>query len=278
MNPAAELSAQDHPQGGDRLPPGRYPQAPAAGGFAAWVAGEPVTVAEIEVAMTRLRTSRHAALLPDGGGGQGRQLRRWMVQLVTSQRLVERCADRESVRILDLDRAPWRPTPVQELQFGSVAAAVLAVSPAARAVLRTRDVVVDDDELVEYLGRNLSSLCLVAARHVRRRLLPDGPWQDLGWLQPTRMSGTLGTAVATATVGRVEGPVCCPDGAAVIIVEADRPAGTSPAATVRTQLAGAARREAFVAWLEERRREHVVLAPGFEHPADPRQPDSTHRH
>ena len=43
-------------------------------------------------------------------------------------------------------------------------------------------------------------------------------------------------------------------------------------------LRGAARRRAFRLWLDARRAELVRLAPGYEHPGDPRQPDNTHRH
>ena len=41
---------------------------------------------------------------------------------------------------------------------------------------------------------------------------------------------------------------------------------------------GAARRRAFRVWLDARRAALVQLAPGYEHPGDPRQPDNTHRH
>ncbi|KKB97156.1 malonyl CoA-ACP transacylase, partial [Mycobacterium nebraskense] len=34
----------------------------------------------------------------------------------------------------------------------------------------------------------------------------------------------------------------------------------------------------FRVWLDARRAELVRLAPGYEHPGDPRQPDNTHRH
>ena len=43
-------------------------------------------------------------------------------------------------------------------------------------------------------------------------------------------------------------------------------------------LRGAARRRAFRLWLEQRRAALVWLAPGYEHPGDPRQPDNVHRH
>ena len=47
---------------------------------------------------------------------------------------------------------------------------------------------------------------------------------------------------------------------------------------IAEHLRGAARRRAFRLWLDARRAELVRLAPGYEHPGDPRQPDNTHRH
>jgi [acyl-carrier-protein] S-malonyltransferase len=47
---------------------------------------------------------------------------------------------------------------------------------------------------------------------------------------------------------------------------------------IAARLLSAARRRAFTAWLDRHADDHVRLAPGFEHPGDPRQPDNTHRH
>lgn len=47
---------------------------------------------------------------------------------------------------------------------------------------------------------------------------------------------------------------------------------------IEEHLRGAARRRAFRLWLDARRAALVRLAPGYEHPGDPRQPDNTHRH
>ncbi|CFB13038.1 malonyl CoA-ACP transacylase [Mycobacterium tuberculosis] len=47
---------------------------------------------------------------------------------------------------------------------------------------------------------------------------------------------------------------------------------------ITEHLLGAARRRAFRVWLDARRNALVVLAPGYEHPGDPRQPDNTRRH
>jgi [acyl-carrier-protein] S-malonyltransferase len=47
---------------------------------------------------------------------------------------------------------------------------------------------------------------------------------------------------------------------------------------VAEMLRGAARRRSFRLWLDQRRAALVWLAPGYEHPGDPRQPDNIHRH
>jgi [acyl-carrier-protein] S-malonyltransferase len=47
---------------------------------------------------------------------------------------------------------------------------------------------------------------------------------------------------------------------------------------IADHLRAAARRRAFRLWLDARRAALVRLAPGYEHPGDPRQPDNTHRH
>ncbi len=47
---------------------------------------------------------------------------------------------------------------------------------------------------------------------------------------------------------------------------------------IAEHLRAAARRRAFRLWLDARCAELVQLAPGYEHPGDPRQPDNTHRH
>ena len=47
---------------------------------------------------------------------------------------------------------------------------------------------------------------------------------------------------------------------------------------IAEHLRGVARRRVFRLWLDARCAELVWLAPGYEHPGDPRQPDNTHRH
>jgi [acyl-carrier-protein] S-malonyltransferase len=47
---------------------------------------------------------------------------------------------------------------------------------------------------------------------------------------------------------------------------------------IAAHLLAAARRREYRRWLDARCADLVTLAPGYEHPGDPRQPDNTHRH
>lgn len=199
----------------------------------ATVAGVPVGVDEVDAAEARLRGGPGAAALPAGGTGEGRQLRRWLTQLIVTERVVAAEAD---ARGLTGRGAPGEaellPDVTARLELGSVAAAVLA-DPRARALFAdvTAAVRVTDEEVAAYHARN--PLRFAAPRRDRH-----------GWHAPV-------------------------------------PAGP-PLEDVRCAIAGhlrgAARRRAFRVWLDARRAELVRLAPGYEHPGDPRQPDNVHRH
>lgn len=199
----------------------------------ATVAGRPVPSAVLDAAETRLRAARGAAALPAGGTREGRQLRRWLTQVIVARRVV---AAEARARGLTARGAPAEeqllPDVTARLEIGSVAAAVLA-DPRARAVFAdvTAGVRVTDDEVAAYHARN--PLRFAATRPGRN-----------GWR-------------TTASVG---------------------PPLREVHSVIADQLRGAARRRAFRLWLAARRAELVWLAPGYEHPADPRQPDNTHRH
>ena len=179
---------------------------------AATVGGTPVAVAEVDAREARLRASRSSSSLPRPGTSEGRQLRRWLTQLLVTERVV---AAEAAARGLRADNAPTEedllPGMAVRLEIGSVAASVLG-DPLARALFAdvTADVDVTADAVAAYESRN---------------------------------------------------PLRFPDSAAV----ADH-------------LRAAARRRAFRLWLDSRCAELVELAPGYEHPGDPRQPDNTHRH
>jgi [acyl-carrier-protein] S-malonyltransferase len=202
----------------------------------ATVAGDPVVVEEVDAREARLRSGPRAASLPAGGTSEGRQLRRWLTQLIVTERVlaIEACArglTGASTRVAPTE-AELLPDFTARLEIGSVAAAALA-DWRARALYAevTAGVRVADAEVAEYHARN--PLRFAPPRAVGH-----------GWRAP---------AVAAPPLGRV------------------RP-------EVHAHLLGVAQRRAFRVWLDDRRAALVRLAPGYEHPGDPRQPDNTHRH
>jgi [acyl-carrier-protein] S-malonyltransferase len=200
---------------------------------AAVVAGKPVWVSEINEREAALRAGNLASALPRPGTSEGRQLRRWLTQLVVAERVV---AVEAAVSGTGLGGVVGEdellPDMAARLEIGSVAAAVLAM-PLGRAVFVevTRAVEISDQEIAAYHARN----------PLRFAVKPDV--QQQGWcVKP-----------ATPQFGEVR----------------DR---------IAEHLLAAARRRAFRLWLDGRCAELVELAPGYEHPGDPRQPDNTHRH
>jgi [acyl-carrier-protein] S-malonyltransferase len=200
---------------------------------AATVDGVPVPVDEVDSREARLRGGSLAAALPIAGTGEGRQLRRWLTQLIVTERVV---AAEAAARGVSADDAPTEddllPDITARLEIGSVAAAALA-DPRARAlfVRVTADVEVSDDDIAAYHDRN--PLRFAASRPDRH-----------GWRAPAAIAPSLPEVHSR----------------------------------IAEHLRAAARRRAFRVWLDRRRADLVRLAPGYEHPGDPRQPDNTHRH
>jgi [acyl-carrier-protein] S-malonyltransferase len=199
---------------------------------AAKVGGIPIRVDEVDAREAALRAGPVAATLPRAGTSEGRQLRRWLTQLLATERVV--AAEAAALSVTP-ERAPTEdellPDASARLDIGSVAAAALA-DPLARAlfVRVTAAVEVSDDEVADYHARNPLRF---AAR----------PRAD-GW-RPARAAA---------------------------------PALDEVRSVIADHLLAAARRRAFRVWLDARRAALVELAPGYEHPGDPRQPDNTHRH
>jgi [acyl-carrier-protein] S-malonyltransferase len=199
----------------------------------ATVAGTPVSVDEIDAREVRLRSGPRAAALPTSGTSEGRQLRRWLTQLIVTERVV---AVEAAARGLNAQDAPTEaellPDVTAQLEIGSVAAAALA-DPGARALFAdvTATVQVTEEDVADYHARNPLRF---AAPHPGRH----------GWRAPPHAGPPLGEVRSA----------------------------------IAQHLRGAARRRAFRVWLDARTAELVRLAPGYEHPGDPRQPDNTHRH
>jgi [acyl-carrier-protein] S-malonyltransferase len=183
----------------------------------ATVAGTPVPVDDVDAREAALRASPQTAALPRPGTSEGRQLRRWLTQVLVTEKVV--AAEAETLGVTVTDSTPTQeqllPDLTARLEIGSIAAGALA-DPLARALFAciTAGVDVDAESVADYRRRN-----------------------------PDRFSGQAGPEVAVAAM-----------------------------------LRGAARRRAFRLWLDQRRAALVELAPGYEHPGDPRQPDNIHRH
>lgn len=180
---------------------------------AATVAGQPVAIADVDKREAALRNSPQTAALPRPHTSEGRQLRRWLTQILVTERVI-------AVEAEKLGVAVGASTPTEDevlpdltarLEIGSIAANVLAL-PLARALYAhvTKGVDVTAGAVADYHRRN---------------------------------PGRFGSDAALAA-----------------------------------HLRGAARRRAFRLWLDQRRAALVWLAPGYEHPGDPRQPDNIHRH
>jgi [acyl-carrier-protein] S-malonyltransferase len=200
---------------------------------AATVGGVAVAVADVDSRERELRSSRIATALPAAGTREGRQLRRWLTQLLVTERVVAAEADQAHVSTVEApSEADLLPDMTARLEIGSIAAAVLA-DPQARAlfVRVTAAVQISDDEVAGYHARNPLRF---AGRH----------------REPTGWRAT-------------DPPV---------------PELDEVRSAIHQHLLAAARRSAFRRWLDARQASLVVLAPGYEHPGDPRQPDNTHQH
>ncbi|MCV7288262.1 malonyl CoA-ACP transacylase [Mycolicibacterium wolinskyi] len=123
---------------------------------AALVSGEPVLVKEIDEREAQLRATNLASALPRPHTSEGRQLRRWLTQLIVAERVV---AAEAAARGLTASGVPAEDTVVPDtaarLEIGSVAASTLA-DPVARAVFAdvTAAVRVDDADVTAYHARN----------------------------------------------------------------------------------------------------------------------------
>jgi [acyl-carrier-protein] S-malonyltransferase len=207
---------------------------------AAEVAGEPILVSEVDGREARLRGSPAAAALPLPGTSEGRQLRRWLTQLIVAERVVAIEAARRGITDHHApDPLDVLPDATARVEIGSVPAALLDSMPLARSlfVAITENVRVTDADVDEYYVRN------------GPRFAEKPPRDAGGW----RVFDPEGRPRTLPPLSRV------------------RPG-------IEAELRGAARRRMFARWLDSARADLVRLRPGFEHPGDPGQPDNTHRH
>lgn len=120
------------------------------------VAGRKIPVAVLDERESRLRASALASSLPVPGTSEGRQLRRWLTQLLVTDEVVRVAAAELGVDDRDTPtEADLLPDAVARMELGSIAAAALE-RPLARAlfVYVTSTVQLSDDEVECYHARN----------------------------------------------------------------------------------------------------------------------------
>src|SRR5579875_1291061 len=100
----------------------------------ATVGGAGVPVDEVDAREARLRDGPLAAALPTAGTSEGRQLRRWLTQLIVTERVI--AVEAAALGITDAvapAESELLPDDTARLEIGSVASAALA-DPRARAL------------------------------------------------------------------------------------------------------------------------------------------------
>ena len=247
----------------------------------AWVAGAPIDVSDVDSRELALRDGPVAPTLPRERTGEGRQLRRWLVQVLVAERLVT--AEATARRLTTADAPPLTtiaPDRAAMLGLGSVAADLLTRNPLARAVFTavTAEVTVPAEAVTRFYAGNAFE---VPEERVVHHRIGDAP-AHRRVLRRGELTGPVEDAVFAASPGDTVGPVEDPLGTHTLVVEEVRPPRTKPLSEVRQSitefLLAPARRRAFTAWLDHHMATDVRLAPGYEHPGDPNQPDNTHRH
>lgn len=123
---------------------------------AAWVAGRPIATTVVDERLAVLRRGPLAARLPPPHTAEGRNLRRWVGQLVTVEAVVQHEAAIRGITATPADGPPRPVTLTQALRTGGMTAAVLAADPVARAL--RRHVLpapgVPEEEVEAYYARN----------------------------------------------------------------------------------------------------------------------------
>jgi len=164
---------------------------------AAWLGDTPVLTTEVDEHLDRLRAGPRAALLPVAQSPEGRQLRRWVTQVVVTRRLLEVEAaalghcDAPSAEAIVPDRQA-------ALELGGIVANVLAHSGPARTVFAeiTRSVQASSQDVAAYYARNLDEFPDEAGRplalesvaaHIERSLTASARRRFfVGWLDLRR--------------------------------------------------------------------------------------------
>ncbi|MFG2908718.1 hypothetical protein ACGF13_27070 [Kitasatospora sp. NPDC048286] len=224
--------------------------------------GRPISRAALYHRLTALRSGPRATALPQTGSSEDRQLTRWVAQVLLTEALCEAVAAERKLPVVS--DGPVHLDHQAAVELGSITAAAFEGSPAVRAVYEsvTADTEPSPTDIAHYRAMT------TRAQVTRWRLaLPDGELEA----DPDTLPLALTEALRTAPEGEwvTVGPWKAALLATTTPLEEDDP---TPA------LRDAARRAAFVRWLDRERAQRLMLVEGLEHPGDPAQPDNHHRH
>lgn len=231
--------------------------------IAAYVEGVPLNATRVYERVTALRSGPAAALIPDETTAEGRQLVRWLTQVVVTEQVLCNEATRRGLSGSD---EPWPLGPTSRVQLGSTLAAALAgnalATAAAQAVTADTSTSAPPAQV-----RREQVLRWVTSSGPRARDNRARPWIVDVSSVPDQFARTIAAGVVGATVSWRGRQYQLGDWLLPL------PSGSNTDSAVR-----AARNVGLLRWVDERIAETVTLAPGFEHPGDFRQPDHTHHH
>lgn len=244
--------------------------------------GRPLPRTALDERLAALRNGPRSTALPRPGSSEDRQLIRWVAQVLLTEALCEAvAAERElpvtasvaasvaasgtaSVAASATAPGPARLDQQAAVELGSITAAAYEGSAAVRAVYDsvTAEVEPSPADVAHY--RALTGRPPVTRWHL---VLPDGTFEA----DPDTLPTALAEALRTAPPGEwvTVGPWT-----ALLLATLAIPQDPDPAPALRD----AARRVAFVRWLDRERAQRLTLVEGLEHPGDPAQPDNHHRH
>lgn len=225
--------------------------------------GRPLPRAALDRRLAALRSGPRASALPRPGSPEDRQLIRWVAQVLLTEALCEAVAAERSLPVGH--SAPARLDQQAAVELGSITAAAFEGSAAVRAVYD------GETATIEPSPEDVAHYRAMTTRPPAERwqiALPDGELAA----DPTTLPAALAEALRTAPPG--EWVTAGPWRAALLAVTVppEQPPDPTPA------LRDAARRAAFVRWLDHERARRLTLVEGLEHPGDPAQPDNHHRH
>ncbi|MEU9074643.1 hypothetical protein ACFYUY_09805 [Kitasatospora sp. NPDC004745] len=224
--------------------------------------GRPLPRTALDRRLAALRAGPRATALPQPGSPEDRQLTRWVAQVLLTEALCEAVA---AERGLPVDASgPARLDQRAAVELGSITAAAYEGSAAVRAV---HDAVTAEVEAAPADVARYRELTARPPARTWRLALPDGEIEA----DPDTLPLALADALRAAPAGRwvTAGPWT-----AALLATSAPPRPPDPAPALRD----AARRAAFVRWLDHQRARRLTLVEGLEHPGDPDQPDNHHRH